>query len=66
MAEVKKLLKEGLTNISMESWKKCVEHVIKEEDQMMKLDGLIDETTDAITPEFVIHVSETESESQSE
>lgn len=56
MAEVKELLKEGLNQISAVSWKKCIDHIIKEENKMMQLDGIMDAASDG--PGFYIHVSE--------
>lgn len=61
MAEVKELLKEGLSKIGTASWTKCIEHVIKEENKMMQLDGLIDSATDS--ERFIIHVSDDDSNS---
>ncbi|KAI5637523.1 DDE superfamily endonuclease domain-containing protein [Phthorimaea operculella] len=58
---VEELLKDGISRIGTESWKKCVEHIKKKEDEMMRLDGIIDDLTDKPTPEFVIHVGESSS-----
>ncbi|CAH2085192.1 unnamed protein product [Euphydryas editha] len=63
MAEVRELLKEGLNEISAVSWRKNIEHVIKEEDKMMQLDGIMDAASDA--PGFTIHVSEESCDSSS-
>lgn len=63
LPQVKDLVKKGLNEISTESWQKCINHVIKEEDKMMQLDGILDEASVVPTPSFIIHVSE---ESQSE
>lgn len=64
--DVEKMVKDGVNRIGAESWKKCVEHVIKREDEMMRLDGIIDDATDGPTPEFVIHVSENSSRDEIE
>lgn len=52
LANVKILLLQAVQNVAVENWKKCVEHVIKEERRMSELDGLID---DIIEP-FIISV----------
>ncbi|KAJ8913583.1 hypothetical protein NQ315_013990 [Exocentrus adspersus] len=41
--DVKELLIEALNNVTKVNWKKCVEHVIKEEEKMSTLDGIIDD-----------------------
>lgn len=46
--EVMKLTCEGIQNVSVASWDKCVAHVIKEEKKMWELDGLADNTIDAV------------------
>lgn len=57
--EVKQLLQEGLRQITSENWKRCVEHVIKEEDNFYsKIDEMIDKTVDS----FVIHVTDSDTE----
>lgn len=57
--EVKQLLQEGLQQITSENWKRCVEHVIKEEDNFYsKIDEMIDKTVDS----FVIHVTDSDTE----
>lgn len=58
MAEIKELTKQAILKIGATSWTKCIEHVIKEENKMMELDGLIDNATDEPTPRFIINVSE--------
>ncbi|KAI8421740.1 hypothetical protein MSG28_002580 [Choristoneura fumiferana] len=57
MAEIKILLKEGLARIGAEEWAKCVSHVLKEEEQMKKLDGIMDVASDAGIQPFVINVT---------
>lgn len=66
MAEVKELVREGLRKIGTASWINCIEHVKKEEDKMLQLDGLIDAATDTPTPNFIIHISEESSNLSSE
>lgn len=56
MAEIKELTREAIAKIDAASWTKCIEHVIKEENKMMELDGIIDKATDAPTP-FIIQVT---------
>ncbi|XP_049883814.1 uncharacterized protein LOC126379181 [Pectinophora gossypiella] len=65
MAEVKKLLSESMARIGKEQWTACVNHVLKEEEKMKRLEGLIDDATDGVTPKFIIHISE-DSSSHSE
>lgn len=71
MSEVKKLLLEALQDVTSENWKKCVSHVIKEEDKMWDLDTTMDVVVD-LQPlvirldEDVSSSSESESESESE
>lgn len=62
MAELKILLPEALANVTAENWKNCEGHVIKEEQKMFKLDKIIDDTTER----FIINVTESSSESDSE
>lgn len=42
LVEVKKLLLEAVENVTNIQWKNCVEHIIKEEEKMCKLDGIMD------------------------
>lgn len=42
LADVKELLKKSIQNVTAANWANCVSHVLKEEDKMCKLDGLID------------------------
>lgn len=48
MSELKNLLTDSLTKVTAEQWKKCVEHVIKEEQRMWDLDGMVDELIEPI------------------
>lgn len=48
LAEVKELVLKALENVSSTHWKNCVEHVIKEELKMCKLDGIIDNLIEPI------------------
>lgn len=43
LAEVKELLLSAIANVTSEVWMKCEHHIIKEEDKMCNLDGLIDD-----------------------
>lgn len=58
MAEVKLLFEEGLQKVTPERWRSCIDHVIKVEDEMCKLDHLID---DVVEP-FIINTDEDELE----
>jgi hypothetical protein len=40
--DVRLLLEKGIQNVTPERWEKCVQHVIKEEDKMWNLDGLME------------------------
>lgn len=61
MPELKVLLAESLSRIGAEQWKKCVGHVIEEENKMKNLDGIIDRATDEVTPPFIINTGDTSS-----
>lgn len=61
LSDVKNLLICALNNVSAEKWKKCEDHVIKEEQRMWELDGLVEETTEP----FIITFSEGDSSSES-
>lgn len=43
LADVKRLLEEGVEKVTEEDWKKCIEHVKKEEAKLWELDNLIEE-----------------------
>lgn len=43
LADVKNLFYEGLDNITPQKWAKCVEHVIREEEKMYKLDDIVEQ-----------------------
>ncbi|KAJ8915262.1 hypothetical protein NQ315_014769 [Exocentrus adspersus] len=58
LKDVKELLIEALNNVTKVNWQKCVEHVIKEEEKMSTLDGIID---DLIEP-LIISVNNMESD----
>lgn len=60
--DVKKLLKDGLSAVTTEKWKNCVNHVLKIEEKMRGMDNIIDDTVDRI----VINVTDSTSESSSE
>lgn len=59
MADVKKLLEEGIENITAEKWSNCVQHVVKEEHKLYGLDDSIDKTVDS----FIINVTDSSTES---
>lgn len=42
LADVKRLLEEGVEKVTEEDWKKCTEHVKKEEAKLWELDNLIE------------------------
>lgn len=48
MKDVKIIFEESLRNVDSEKWRKCIEHVIKEEEKMWKLDHLIDLTVEPL------------------
>ncbi|CAF4891133.1 unnamed protein product [Pieris macdunnoughi] len=62
MADVKRLLEEGLNNINQLKWKNCVEHIMKEEQKLNRLDDSIDKTVDS----FIINVTDSCTSSSSE
>lgn len=59
MAEVKELFYEGLREVTPQRWQTCIQHVIKVEDEMCKLDGLITDTIQT----FMINVPGSDSDS---
>lgn len=65
LAEVKSLLEEGIRRITANEWAKCVDHVIREEEKMMSLDGLIDDATTNTTTPFIINVGSNSESSES-
>ncbi|RVE42088.1 hypothetical protein evm_013256 [Chilo suppressalis] len=40
---------DALQSITAESWKRCIDHVMKEEQKMLKLDGIVDDVVDKVT-----------------
>ncbi|KAJ8974395.1 hypothetical protein NQ317_011239 [Molorchus minor] len=56
LKDVKELLMQALNNVTNTNWKRCVEHVIKEEEKMCTLDGIMD---DLIEP-LIISLSNTD------
>jgi hypothetical protein len=42
LEDVRLLLEKGIQNVTPERWEKCVKHVIKKEDKMWNLDGLME------------------------
>lgn len=58
MAEVKDLFHEGLREVTPQKWQSCVSHVMKVEDEMCKLDGLIT----GVVENFIIQVTDSDSE----
>uniref|UniRef100_V5GTA9 Tc1-like transposase DDE domain-containing protein n=2 Tax=Anoplophora glabripennis TaxID=217634 RepID=V5GTA9_ANOGL len=58
LKDVRELLIEALNNVTNMNWKKCVEHVIKEEEKMGTLDGIMD---DLIEP-LIISINNSESD----
>lgn len=63
MAEVKQLLLTALANFNSAKWKKCIEHVIKEEEKMSLLDGLID---NIVEPFIISTAGDSDTDSNSE
>lgn len=61
MADIKKLLPEAIQSVTSENWAKCEDHVRKEEDRMMALDQMIEDTEER----FIIHVGEGDTSSSS-
>lgn len=62
LKEVKELLLQALENVTSLNWKNCVDHVIKEEGKMCKLNGIMD---NLIEP-FIISVNADSDTSSSE
>ncbi|KAJ8910114.1 hypothetical protein NQ315_013254 [Exocentrus adspersus] len=58
LKDVKELLIEALNNVTKVNWKKCVEHVIKEDEKMSTLDGIIDDLIESL----IISVNNMESD----
>jgi hypothetical protein len=48
LEDVRLLLEKGIQNVTPERWEKCVQHVIKEEDKMWNLDGLIEAVIESL------------------
>lgn len=59
--DVKKLLEDGISQVTNNTWANCVEHVKKIEIKMRGLDQTIDRTTD----EFIIRLTDSDSDSDS-
>ncbi|XP_045504530.1 uncharacterized protein LOC123701177 [Colias croceus] len=57
--KVKALLGEGIAKVTSDRWKKCVEHVRKEEEKFYKFDYIVDDVTD----KFIISVTDSDSDS---
>ncbi|XP_061717563.1 uncharacterized protein LOC133525293 [Cydia pomonella] len=57
--DLKKLVEDGIEQVTKEKWANCVEHVKKEEKKMCDLDHTIDKTMD----KFIINVTDSSSES---
>lgn len=62
LPEVKHLLEQSIKRVTRESWKKCVEHVLKEEEKLWKLDDII-EGMEEENAQFVINVENDNSDS---
>lgn len=63
LADVKKLVEEGLANVTADKWSECVGHVLKEEKKMLELDHRVDGVVDRL--EIIVDGSES-SESESD
>jgi hypothetical protein len=48
LEDVRLLLEKGIQIVTPERWEKCVQHVIKEEDKMWNLDGLIETVIESL------------------
>ena len=48
LQDIKKLFEEALNKVTSEVWKKCVSHVIKEEEKMWIVDGLVDDSVEPL------------------
>lgn len=59
LVDLKRLLHEGLREVTPQKWADCITHTIKVEDEMFKLSHLIDNVCDR----FIINITETDSES---
>ncbi|KAJ8909809.1 hypothetical protein NQ315_015302 [Exocentrus adspersus] len=62
ITNVKPLLIDALNKITEVNWKKCVDHVIKEEEKMSKLDGIMD---DVIEPLIISINNDSDSDNDS-
>ncbi|XP_046961575.1 uncharacterized protein LOC124531150 [Vanessa cardui] len=62
--EVRNLLHEAIKTIDKNKWLRCIDHVIKEEEKMKELEGILDTTTSDPT-KFIISVSDS-SDTESE
>ncbi|KAJ8918507.1 hypothetical protein NQ315_015212 [Exocentrus adspersus] len=62
ITDVKPLLIDALNKVTEVNWKKCVDHVIKEEEKMSKLDGIMD---DVIEPLIISINNDSDSDSSS-
>lgn len=62
MVEVKKLLEEGLSEVTPEKWVNCINHTKKVENEMCQLNHIIDDVQDRL----VINLRESDSEWDSE
>ncbi|XP_054717309.1 uncharacterized protein LOC129226706 [Uloborus diversus] len=60
--EVEELTKKAIDNVSNETWKNCVGHIIKEEELMWELDGMCDTAVDNLIIHFDPDSTDTASE----
>ncbi|XP_054713787.1 uncharacterized protein LOC129223211 [Uloborus diversus] len=60
--EVEELTKKAIDNVSDETWKNCVGHIIKEEQLMWELDGMCDTAVDNLIIHFDPDSTDTASE----
>lgn len=48
LKDIEVLLTNSLKRVTVDKWKSCIDHVIKEETEMWELDNLIDQTIELI------------------
>ena len=61
MKDVEVLFREALKNIDAGYWKKCVDHIVKEEDEYWQKDGLWFKQNDMVLP-IELESSDTEND----
>lgn len=52
LVDVQRYLQEAIQNVSAEDWKKCIQHVLKEEQKMWDVDNRIEHNIEPIIINF--------------